>query len=137
VSGARVPVTDADNADTMRAIRTALGRMEETIGHAHTSSRRRYVNMIHAIVYAELLQDEGMAAWACKGPYAALSMVSGLLATTTAITAAKFNQEFAELCWRAHTISAAVSPNADDLDCAEFMGAHDALAEKLSGRSGR
>jgi hypothetical protein len=130
-------VHPADNSETMRAIRTALAKMEEKIGEAHASSRRRYVNMMHAIVFAELLQDEGMAAWACKGPYAALSMVSGLLASTTSITAAKINQEFAELCWRSHTLSAVVSPYANDLECTAFVGAHDALADKLKESGGR
>jgi hypothetical protein len=130
-------VHPADNSETMLGIRRALGQMVHQICEAHDRGQNGFHCMRRAKVHARRLQAGDLGVWACRGPCAALSMVSGLVSDTDSFFAAVHVQELAELCWRAHGISAVLSPYADDLECQEFVGAFERLSKDLRGSEGR
>lgn len=131
-------LTPADNSETMLGLRRVLSNMVLKICEAHEERCDAYRYMERAKSFAEFLQaGNGIGAWACRGPYAGLSMVSGLLAETDTFFAAEYAEDFAELCWRAHAISAVCSPYHDDLECEGFRGTFNALEAKLRESGGR
>lgn len=131
-------LTPADNSETMLGLRRVLSNMVLKICEAHAERCDAFRYMERAQSFARYLQaDSGIGAWVCRGPNAGLSMVSGLLAETDTFFAAEHTEDFAELCWRAQSISAVCSPYHDDLECEGFVGAFNALEGKLKESAGR
>jgi hypothetical protein len=129
-------LTPADNSAAICGVRRVLTIMVLKVNEAH-EGKHASSSMRDARAHARVLQESGKGIWACRGPYAALSMVAGLLARTDTPTAVAHVQEFAELCWRSDALSACVSPYADDLECEGFRGAFEALETSLKESAGR
>ncbi len=128
---------NAEHSGTLRFVHHALNKMVFKIDQAEEEPEGAFGYMERARGYASALQEQSHGVWACQGPSAALSMVSGLLSRTDTRAAAGCAEDFAELCWRAHGINAALSPYADDIGCQEFVGAFQALSVKLDEIHGR
>jgi hypothetical protein len=120
----------------MLGLRRVLSNMALKICEAHEERQNAFRYMERAQDHARTVNDR-FSAWACRGPYAGLSMVSGLLVDADPFIAAEHVQEFAELCWRSHGISAVLSPYADDLECQEFVGIFEQLDGTLTESHGR
>jgi hypothetical protein len=133
VSGAfTTALTNPEQDDIEQALRRVLYRMAGKLDEAQAASFAAGVHhMATARRYARRLDHWELGAWVAKGPCAGLSMLSGLLADIDIGAAVEHVQEFAELSWRARSLNANLSPYADDLDCREFVGAHDQLKVKL------
>ncbi len=125
-------LTNPEQEEMEQALRRVLYRMADKLDEAHAAT---FAASVHHVAmarrFARRTDPWELGAWVAKGPCAALSMISGLLANTEIGTAVDHFQGFTELSWRARSLNALTSPYADDADCMEFVGAFEVLQKKL------